>query len=122
MAEDTDNTQKQKAPLIKHANTGQAGTKGPAEQGERRKVIVLKKKPGMAAGTPAPTTPAAQPPAMPSVKKLQTKVVVSPGRLFAVFDGSGEIPHFRISFANVPESRIAEGIGIIASEFKVRSR
>ena len=42
-------------------------------------------------------------------KFLQRKVVVSPGQLFAAENG------FRISFAAVPEERIAEGIGVIAS-------
>ncbi|MCL2378230.1 MAG: PLP-dependent aminotransferase family protein [Defluviitaleaceae bacterium] len=42
-------------------------------------------------------------------KFLQRKVVVSPGRLF----GMGE--WFRVSFAAVPEERIAEGIGVIAA-------
>ena len=43
-------------------------------------------------------------------KFLLRKVVVSPGRLFAA-----DMPGFRISFAAVPEERIAEGIGVIAS-------
>jgi len=42
---------------------------------------------------------------------LQRKVIVSPGRLFS----SGDVGGFRINFAAVPEERIAEGIGIIAS-------
>ena len=43
-------------------------------------------------------------------KLLQRKVLVSPGCLFAA-----DLPGFRISFAAVPEERIAEGIGVIAS-------
>jgi len=46
-------------------------------------------------------------------KILQRKVVVSPGQLFAV--PGTDLPGFRISFAAVPEERIAEGIGAIAS-------
>jgi len=43
-------------------------------------------------------------------KFLQRKVVVTPGQLY-----DANMPGFRISFASVPEERIAEGIGIIAS-------
>jgi len=43
-------------------------------------------------------------------KFLQRKVIVTPGRLFA-----NDMRGFRISFASVPEDRIAEGIGVIAS-------
>jgi len=42
---------------------------------------------------------------------LQRQVVVSPGRLFGAADKDG----FMISFAAVPEDKMAEGIGVIAS-------
>jgi len=44
---------------------------------------------------------------------LNRQVVVSPGRLFT--PSRACMSHFRINFANVPTSRIAEGIGQIAS-------
>ena len=43
---------------------------------------------------------------------LQNKVIVSPGRLYAA--AGVDVKGFRLSFASVPESRIAEGIGAIA--------
>ena len=43
---------------------------------------------------------------------LKRKVIVSPGRLYSA---DGDMSGFRISFASVPEERIAGGIGIIAS-------
>jgi translation initiation factor IF-2 len=69
MAEETDNTQKPKAELIKRAQTEHETpeVRAPAEHGERRKVIVVKKKPA-AQGAPVPVT----------AKKIQPKVVVSP--------------------------------------------
>jgi translation initiation factor IF-2 len=67
MAEDTDNTQKPKAELIKRTASehGEEGGKTTAaeQHGERRKVIVVKKKPS-AGGAAAP-------------KKVQPKIVVS---------------------------------------------
>ena len=47
MAEETGSTQKQKAPLIKPSQVEQENPekKAPVEQGERRKVVVVKKKP-----------------------------------------------------------------------------
>ncbi|MDR1869305.1 MAG: translation initiation factor IF-2 [Treponema sp.] len=62
MAEDTDNTKKQKAPLIKRsANESESSSqKNQAEQGEQRKVKVVLKKPAAA-----------------SPKKTQHKVIVS---------------------------------------------
>ena len=76
MAEETDNTQKPKTELIKrapsssvegseHENTEAASRAGP-EQGERRKVIVVKKKPAAQGQAGA-------------VKRVQPKVVVSRG-------------------------------------------
>jgi len=44
-------------------------------------------------------------------KFLHRKVVVSPGHMFV----SGKTSQFRINFSNIPEERIAEGIGIISS-------
>ncbi|MDR1899656.1 MAG: translation initiation factor IF-2 [Treponema sp.] len=86
MAEDLEATQKPKAELIKHVHENSAvkgpdergknepapalpgqGGKSPQEQGERRKVIVVKKKPG------GPASGSAFP-----VKKIQPKVSVSP--------------------------------------------
>jgi len=49
---------------------------------------------------------------------LQRKVVVSPGRIFSA--GGGDADGFRISFASVPEERIAEGVGIIAAVLEER--
>ena len=95
MAEDTDNTQRPKAELIKRAPSFPAEARPPAEsgdldsadgtvktnpgaeQGERRKVIVLKKKP--------PAAPAGIPPAG-TTKRLQ-KVVVAKGN---AQEGEGE--------------------------------
>ncbi|HCC37623.1 MAG TPA: hypothetical protein DEQ14_08395, partial [Treponema sp.] len=64
MAEDTDNTQKPKAELIKKPqhDHDEGGGKSSADHGERRKVIVVKKKP------PAISIPP---------KKIQPKVVVT---------------------------------------------
>ncbi|MCL2243217.1 MAG: translation initiation factor IF-2 [Treponema sp.] len=75
MAEETDNTRKQKAPLIKHsqgeqdasvssANSANSNGKNQVEQGERRKVkvVVISKKPS--------STP---------VKKIQPKIVINTG-------------------------------------------
>jgi translation initiation factor IF-2 len=77
MAEDTDNTQKPKAELIKHTPSehvaGEGGGKVPVEHGERRKVIIVKKK---TASAPAPA-PAAGVAVHVAVKKPQPKVVVS---------------------------------------------
>jgi len=44
---------------------------------------------------------------------LERGVIVSPGRLYT--SKGGDVPSFRLSFASVPEEKIAEGIGIIAS-------
>ena len=44
---------------------------------------------------------------------LQQNVIVSPGRLYAL--AGGDEYRFRISFAAVPEEKIAEGIGVIAA-------
>jgi len=44
---------------------------------------------------------------------LQKGVIVSPGRLYTA--RGGDTPSFRLSFASIPEEKIAEGIGIIAS-------
>ena len=72
MAEETDNTQKPKAELIKRApssgdhENADGAVKTNPEQGERRKVIVVKKKP------PAPAQSG-------TVKRVQPKVVVSRG-------------------------------------------
>jgi len=65
MAEDTDNTKKPKAPLIKHTQTEEVAEAKTGEQSERRKVKVVMKKPS------PPPSPSA------SVKKSQPKVVVS---------------------------------------------
>ncbi|MDR1576059.1 MAG: translation initiation factor IF-2 [Treponema sp.] len=65
MAEETDNTQKPKAELIKHAQSGHEEGKSSAEHAERRKVIVVKKK------SPAPAA------VQGTVKKVQPKIVVS---------------------------------------------
>ncbi|MDR2134224.1 MAG: translation initiation factor IF-2 N-terminal domain-containing protein, partial [Treponema sp.] len=70
MAEETDNTQKPKAELIKkaqsdHDNADGSGKNAASEHGERRKVIVVKKKP--ASGAPAQS----------AAKKPQPKIVVS---------------------------------------------
>jgi len=46
-------------------------------------------------------------------KFLARRVIVSPGSMFS--STRGNMPHFHISFANMPESRIAEGIGIISA-------
>ncbi|MDR2102288.1 MAG: translation initiation factor IF-2, partial [Treponema sp.] len=74
MAEEIDNTQKPKAELIKRAPNEHENAEGGAkntpasEHGERRKVIVVKKKPAVSAGpVPAPA------------KKPQPKVVVVHG-------------------------------------------
>jgi len=45
------------------------------------------------------------------------KVLVAPGKLFM----GGDAPHFRVSFAYMPEERILEGMGIIASVLANRS-
>ena len=98
MAEETDNTQRPKAELIKRSpsfpsesrfpsenrspegsdqeNADGAAKAGPGtEHGERRKVIVVKKKPpAFPAGIP---TPPAAPPG--TVKRIQPKVVVAKG-------------------------------------------
>jgi translation initiation factor IF-2 len=73
MAEDLENTQKPKAELIKHVQNerelpagGNAAASGP-EHGERRKVIVVKKKPSQASSVPVPG----------AVKKPQPRVVVA---------------------------------------------
>ncbi|MCL2374424.1 MAG: hypothetical protein FWC65_04195, partial [Treponema sp.] len=92
MAEETDNTQRPKAELIKHApsspaearvaaengdsdadGAGKAGSG--AENGERRKVIVVKKKPPAASAgiSPPPAAVAGAP------KRIQPKVVVAKG-------------------------------------------
>jgi translation initiation factor IF-2 len=79
MAEDLEGTQKPKAELIKRApNEYEASEgKGPVNASEhteqRRKVVVLKKKPG---GSPA-VSGNAVPGAGTAVKKLQSKVVVT---------------------------------------------
>jgi translation initiation factor IF-2 len=65
MAVETDNTQKPKAELIKHSQSEHEEGKGAVEHGERRKVIVVKKK------------PSAPPAAQVSVKKIQPKIVVT---------------------------------------------
>ncbi|GHV93926.1 hypothetical protein AGMMS50293_02460 [Spirochaetia bacterium] len=81
MAEETDNTQKPKAELIKRSQNEQESSpegKGPAEHGERRKVIVVKKK-------PVPGAPVQGP-----AKKIQPKIVVSGSP--AVAADSGEQP------------------------------
>jgi len=80
MAEETDNTQKPKVELIKHApntsaekskqETGEGTAKTALEHGERRKVIVVRKKP--AAATPPP---AQAPPPSGTVKRVLPKVV-----------------------------------------------
>jgi len=72
MAEETDKTQKPKAELIKRPQGDSGDGKAQGESGERRKVIVVKKKP--------PAQPAAQPSgaAGPAARKLQLKVV-APG-------------------------------------------
>ena len=104
MAEETDNTQKPKAELIKRTPTpppesrpsaearisaepraessdGETADQSPrtgpgSEQGERRKVILVRKKPlAPAAGTPAQPAP---PPAG-TVKRIHPKVVVTKG-------------------------------------------
>ena len=77
MAEETDNTQKPKTELIKRSpgapaetiehETADVAGKAGTEQVERRKVIVVKKKPA------APAAPAG------TIKKVQPKVVVSKG-------------------------------------------
>ncbi|MDR2110453.1 MAG: translation initiation factor IF-2 N-terminal domain-containing protein, partial [Spirochaetaceae bacterium] len=87
MAEELDNTQKPKVELIKHAkNEGESpeeGVKnGPSEHGERRKVIVVKKKTPSASGS-APGT----------LKKSQPKVVVST---------RGDIPRGKLPNPAVP--------------------
>ncbi len=66
MAEEFDNTQKPKVELIKHTKNE---TDGADNAGERRKVVVVKKKSPQ--GTPPQGTP---PPASPA-KKVQPKVV-----------------------------------------------
>ncbi|MDR2435454.1 MAG: translation initiation factor IF-2 [Treponema sp.] len=65
MAEETDNTQKPKAELIKHSQSGHEEGKSSAEHAERRKVIVVKKK------SPAPAA------VQGTVRKVQPKIVVS---------------------------------------------
>ena len=94
MAEETDNTQKPKAELIKRAPSSAAtnaaensdhesadgAVKTGSEPGERRKVIVVKKKPPAATSATATSAPAA--PAAPAgtVKRVvQPKVVVNRG-------------------------------------------
>ena len=79
MAEETDNTQKPKAELIKRTTSVQVessdheGTDGAAktnsEHGERRKVIVVKKKPPVPASVPQAGT----------TKRIPAKVVVTRG-------------------------------------------
>ena len=89
MAEETNNTRKPKAELIKHTPSsipepvehdgaeGEAKKAAPgAEHGERRKVIVVKKKPA-AGATPAAPAPASAPAG--AVKRAQPKVVVTRG-------------------------------------------
>ena len=76
MAEESDNSKKPKAELIKRSTTERTTTE--AEQGERRKVIVVKKKTTTAAPLPA---------AAPVVKKAQPKVVVRGG---SVQESAGE--------------------------------
>ncbi|MDR1278187.1 MAG: translation initiation factor IF-2 [Treponema sp.] len=72
MAEDLDNTQKPKAELIKRSQSEHESSEGGAkgapspEHGERRKVIVVKKKPPVSGASP-----------QGPVKKAQPKVVVS---------------------------------------------
>ena len=78
MAEETDKTQKPKAELIKRTQADSGDGKGSPE-GERRKVIVVKKKPS----TQAPGTPVAV------TRKLQPKIVVSS---HLGNKGSGEAP------------------------------
>ncbi|MDR2477518.1 MAG: translation initiation factor IF-2, partial [Treponema sp.] len=67
MAEEIDNTKKPKAELIKHIpnDSDEGAGKGVAEPGERRKVIVVKKKPVSGA------------PVQPAAKKVQPRIVVS---------------------------------------------
>ena len=67
MAEEIDNTKKPKAELIKHipSDSDEGAGKGVAEPGERRKVIVVKKKPVSGA------------PGQPVAKKVQPRIVVS---------------------------------------------
>jgi len=86
MAEDTDNTQKPKAELIKRtsspAETGDhegADAASKQEHGGRRKVIVVKKK------SPAPPAPPA--PANAGGKRIQPKAVVAKG---ATQEGDGD--------------------------------
>jgi translation initiation factor IF-2 len=89
MAEETDGNHKPKAELIKHAQADQAGGKtpanGPAESGERRK-LVIKKKPGATPGTGSGTPTV--------VRKLQPKVVVSnqPGSQSSPLPKDGKPP------------------------------
>ena len=107
MAEETDNTQRPKAELIKRAPNspaearvpmetrvsaengdsenadGAASTGSGAEHGERRKVIVVKKKPPASpAGTPPPSAAPAG-----TLKRIQPKVVVARG---TAQEGEGE--------------------------------
>ena len=102
MAEETDNTQKPKAELIKRApsdnvdaepknssadsknssaeskNSSADEVKTSAEQGERRKVIVVKKKPPAASSQAAPDESAGTTGKLPSAKqRIQPKLVVS---------------------------------------------
>jgi translation initiation factor IF-2 len=73
MAEETDNTQKPKAELIKRSQSEhenpEAAKSASGEHGERRKVIVVKKK-------PAASAPVAQ---SQPVKKVYPKVVINRG-------------------------------------------
>jgi translation initiation factor IF-2 len=76
MAEETENTQKPKAELIKHTQADNSSTKGPAgggqpESSERRKVIVVKKKPATPSGG---ADQGAQPPPAVGARK---KVIVA---------------------------------------------
>jgi translation initiation factor IF-2 len=84
MAEETENTQKPKAELIKHTQADHSSAKSPAaqeggqhESPERRKVIVVKKKPATPLGAPSGSAEqGGQPPsaASPGARK---KVVVA---------------------------------------------
>jgi len=76
MAEETENTQKPKAELIKHTQADHPGAKNPAgggqpESSERRKVIVVKKKPTALSGS---ADHGGQPPSAGGARK---KVIVA---------------------------------------------
>ena len=101
MAEDTENIQKPKAELIKKAQVDHESPEAKAsspEHGERRKVIVVKKKPAPGSSAPAAAAPAASAhgasaAAAGTVKKVQPK---------AVRPSEGTVPESKIPAAAEP--------------------